>query len=165
MLGRGSNRLDIDRRLLGAGRHRFRKPPAAFSDPCQVLGAAAHFLGAAPDARDYALHALLEAAGELGHHALAIRLGDAVLRRSFLLHAANSQRVFAEHLDSPRHAADLIAQLATRDRLVEFARGKRLHPVRHAADRAGEAGADQPCQHGAQSSAPAALRITVCCVC
>ena len=73
-----------------------------------------------------------------------------MLRRGLLLHSANGQRVFAEHFDSPRHTADLIARLAARDSLVEFARGKRLHPVRHAADRAGEAGADQPCQHGAQ---------------
>src|SRR6059058_3478049 len=121
LLGRGSNRLDIYRRLLGAGRNRFRKPPAAFSNPCQFLGAAAHLLRAATDAGDHALHALLEAAGELRHHAQAVRLRCVVLRRSFPFHAANSQRVFAENLDSSRHAADLIARLATRDRIVELA--------------------------------------------
>ena len=33
---------------------------------------------------------------------------EAMLRSGLLLHAANGQRVFAEHFDSPRHAADLV---------------------------------------------------------
>ena len=53
MLGGGSNRLNIDRRLLGAGRNRFGKPAAALGDQF-FLGAAAHFLGAAADARNHA---------------------------------------------------------------------------------------------------------------
>src|SRR5712675_2432086 len=79
------------------------------------IGAAAHLLGAAADPGDDTLHALLEAAGELAHHARAIRLGGFTLCGGFQFHATHGQRIFAEHLDGARHAADLIARLAARD--------------------------------------------------